>query len=146
MEALAIWIPRSMDDYLRQRIGAGEDPQAARAHVASQQEQFFPAGRPGDGQFIMDVVDGDQVVGTLWLGRPVTGPPDAWFVYNIEIDAEFRSRGYGRATMRCAEAWVRERGGSRLGLNVFGPNVVARALYDSLGYQVQATAMFKDLG
>ena len=37
------------------------------------------------------------------------------------------------------------RGGTRVGLNVFGPNAVARALYDSLGYRVMATAMYKDL-
>lgn len=49
------------------------------------------------------------------------------------------------AAMRLAEEQVLARGGDRLGLNVFGPNTVARSLYDSLGYRVTATNMSKDL-
>jgi len=41
--------------------------------------------------------------------------------------------------------WTRERGGTRVALNVFGPNLTARSLYDSLGYEVLATSMFKDV-
>ena len=47
--------------------------------------------------------------------------------------------------MEAAEEWTRERGGTRVALNVFGPNLVARSLYDSLGYEVLATSMFKDI-
>jgi predicted GNAT family acetyltransferase len=31
-------------------------------------------------------------------------------------------------------------------LNVFGPNTVARHLYESVGYQTRAVQMFKPLG
>ena len=48
--------------------------------------------------------------------------------------------------MEAAEAFVRDRGATRLSLNVFGYNTVARRLYESLDYQVLAVGMYKDLG
>jgi len=67
------------------------------------------------------------------------------FVYDISIDPRFQGRGYGRATMTLAEGEARARGISRLELNVFGGNDVARGLYRSLGYVETAVQMAKDL-
>lgn len=139
-------IPRIMDGYVEERIGADEDPEGARANSAEQRAILFPDDQPADGQHLMHVLDGDNVVGLLWMGRPLSGPASTWYVFFVEVNPDQRGRGYGRATMEAAEAWTRERGATRVGLNVFGPNVVARALYDTLGYRVLATAMYKDLG
>lgn len=138
-------IPRIMDGYVEERIGAGEDPEGARANSAEQRAILFPDDRPADGQHLMHVLDGDDVVGLLWMGRPLSGVASTWYVFFVEVNPDQRGRGYGRAAMEAAEAWTRERGGTRVGLNVFGPNVVARSLYDTLGYQVMATSMYKDL-
>jgi hypothetical protein len=46
--------------------------------------------------------------------------------------------------MQAAEQYVTSHGGKRLGLNVFGPNTVARSLYESMDYQVLAVGMYKD--
>jgi hypothetical protein len=48
--------------------------------------------------------------------------------------------------MLLAEDEARKRGRSRLELNVFGGNEVARKLYRSLGYVEAAVHMGKDLG
>jgi len=64
----------------------------------------------------------------------------------VAIEEEFRGRGLGRATMLAAESYVATNGGRRLALNVFGYNTVARALYDSLDYEVVAIAMRKEFG
>lgn len=47
--------------------------------------------------------------------------------------------------MLAAEAYVRDHGVERLGLNVFGGNAAAIALYDDLGYAVDAQQMSKQL-
>jgi ribosomal protein S18 acetylase RimI-like enzyme len=47
--------------------------------------------------------------------------------------------------MRAAEDYVKSQGGTRLALNVFGPNTVARRLYESLGYKTMAIGMRKNL-
>jgi ribosomal protein S18 acetylase RimI-like enzyme len=138
-------VPRLTDGYVDERVVAGEDPESARATATEQNATLFPGGQAAEGQYLMHVLDGDQEVGLLWMGRPLSGPETTWFVYYVEVNPDRRGRGYGRAAMELAEAWTRDRGGTRVGLNVFGHNVVARSLYDALGYQVMATVMFKDL-
>lgn len=132
-------------EYTTQRIAAGDDPDQARAEADAQRAQLFPDGSPVDGQHVMRVVADGEAVGTVWMGRPLRDASATWFVFYVEIDEAHRGRGLGRAAMEAAEAWSQARGGARISLNVFGPNVVARRLYDSLGYQVMATVMYKDL-
>ncbi|HEY8080748.1 MAG TPA: GNAT family N-acetyltransferase [Acidimicrobiales bacterium] len=144
-EELVTWIPETFAGYIEERIGAGESRASAETNGKAQQEQLFPGGLPAEGQHAMNVLDGDEVVGTLWMGKPFGNLESTWFVFYVEIDEAHRGRGLGRAAMQAAEDWTKEHDGTRVALNVFGPNVVARSLYDSLGYQVMATAMFKDL-
>jgi GNAT superfamily N-acetyltransferase len=144
-DELAQWLPDMWEHYVSERIKAGEDAQTARTGSEAQKQQLFPDGAPAEGQFVMNVCADEDVVGTLWMGQPFSGAGDTWFVFDVEIAKEHRGRGYGRAAMEAAEEWTRARGGTRVALNVFGPNLTARSLYDSLGYEVLATSMFKDL-
>lgn len=80
----------------------------------------------------------------MWLGAHPERSGDA-FVYDLEISESVRRRGYGRAAMLAAEQVVRSAGMSEIGLNVFGFNGSARALYESVGYRVVATQMTKTL-
>lgn len=144
-QELAAWLPPMMADYLKERIAAGEESEVAAAHVAAQTEQLFPGNAPAEGHHVMNIVDGEIVIGTMWLGRPALEARDTWFVFDVQVNEEARGRGYGRAAMEAAERWTFQHGGTRIALNVFGPNVVARSLYDSLGYRVTTTAMYKDL-
>jgi ribosomal protein S18 acetylase RimI-like enzyme len=142
---LASWMPSKKEEYIAERIKAGESSDVAHRMSDSQFAELFPGGSPAEGQFVMNVVTDDGVVGTLWMGRPFSGDGDTWFIFDIEIAKDSRGRGFGRAAMEAAEEWTRERGGTRVALNVFGPNLTARSLYDSLGYEVLATSMFKDI-
>ncbi len=144
-EELSHWIPAMFAGYVEQRIGAGESRENAWTASAAQQEQLFPGGVPADGQHVMSLVLDGVAVGVLWMGRPLGGSEDTWYVFYVEIDEAHRGQGLGRQAMEAAETWTAEHGGQRIGLNVFGPNTVARSLYDSLGYQVMATSMYKDL-
>ena len=92
-----------------------------------------------------DVLDGEVVVGSLWIGPQSIGTTTAWWVWDIAIDERFRGRGLGRAAMLLAEEAVRENGGTVLGLNVFGFNTAARRLYESLGYDTASLRMQKVL-
>jgi ribosomal protein S18 acetylase RimI-like enzyme len=144
-EELATWLPNMFEHYVAERIKAGENADVAKKMSDAQSAELFPNGTPADGQHVMNVIADEECVGTLWMGRPLSGDGDTWYIFDIEIAKDLRGRGYGRAAMEAAEAWTRERGGTRVALNVFGPNLTARALYDSLGYEVLATAMFKDI-
>ena len=92
----------------------------------------------------MFLVDGERV-GMVWVGPSFGNDERERYLYNVEIDVVRRGRGYGRAAVRAAEAWAQDQGASRLSLNVWGNNHVARSLYDSMGYVVAAPNMFRDL-
>jgi ribosomal protein S18 acetylase RimI-like enzyme len=84
------------------------------------------------------------VVGYLWIAPEAEGS-DAWWVFDIGVDENHRGAGYGRAAMQLAEQAAAKHGAVTIGLNVFGYNAVARALYDSLGYETTAVQMRKPL-
>ncbi len=89
--------------------------------------------------------DDESTVGYLWLRvRPLATEVEA-FVFDVEIVAQERGRGLGRATMLAAEAAARSRDATVMRLNVFAHNAAARALYDSLGYAVEGAVLTKRL-
>lgn len=94
--------------------------------------------------FFVILDDSERKVGWLWVG---TSPqdPDAGFVFDIIVDANFRGRGYGRAAMRGAEEFFEAQGKLRIGLDVAGGNDAARTLYESMGYRPIMTSMTKSL-
>jgi ribosomal protein S18 acetylase RimI-like enzyme len=144
-QEIAVWLPVSSARYVAERIEAGESPDHADRVVASQRRAMFRDGVPNVGQFLFNVREGDRTVGGAWIGVAPTGEPGAYYLYEIEIHELQRGRGLGRATMVALNEWARAQGATKISLNVFGPNLRARALYDSLGYEVVATSMSLEL-
>jgi len=106
---------------------------------------LLPDGLASANAWLFDVLgDRDETIGVLWLGVR-RDREDVAYVYDIHIDEPWRGQGYGRATMLAAEEFARTLGKSEIGLNVFGNNLAARKLYESLGYGVMATQMAKPL-
>lgn len=139
------WRRRSVDSYAANIMAAtGRSPESAGALAQSQFDELLPQGRatPTTWLFVIDQ-DGRQV-GTLWLG-PHPHRQGFGYVYDIEIDESARGQGLGRAAMLAAEDVLRGAGISEVGLNVFGFNAGAEALYRSLGYRVVSTQMTKPL-
>jgi ribosomal protein S18 acetylase RimI-like enzyme len=67
------------------------------------------------------------------------------YVFDVEILPEARGRGLGRATMLAAEEAARDQRADVVRLNVFGHNVPAIRLYESLGYSAASISMAKPL-
>jgi GNAT superfamily N-acetyltransferase len=139
---LRAWLANMWDEYRKDLLDAGNSPEDADSNIERNRSQLLVGDELANGQFVFDVLRDDVRVGTLWLG--VKSGSD-WWIYDIVVNEEFRGTGLGRPTLRAAEEYVRTHGGTRLGLNVFGPNKVARHLYDATGYEVVSTQMLKDL-
>jgi GNAT superfamily N-acetyltransferase len=142
---ISAFADREQEHYIAERVASGEAPEHARAQAEQQWEQYFPAGRAREGHRHYRVLDGDDAVGQLWLGPPPDGKPGAEWIYYVEVDEAMRGRGYGRSAMLLAEQDARDHGAVEMGLNVFGPNAVARRLYESVGYEATAINMVKQL-
>jgi len=167
-DRLGPWIARSQAEYEKSRLASGEPAEIAAEAARASFERNFPGGRPAPGHLVHDVVvtaagagadgdggadsdgdrageDGGTVVGVLWIG-PFAEGSDAWWVWDVEIDEQHRGAGHGRAAMQLAEEEAAGHGAATLGLNVFGYNTAARALYESLGYETTAVQMRKPVG
>jgi ribosomal protein S18 acetylase RimI-like enzyme len=124
----------------------GYTAEFARQKSEADHAAILPSGleTPGNAIFVLEA-DGERV-GVLWVAEREMGGRQVLYIYDVEVDERYRGRGYGRAAMLLAEDEARKRGLSRLELNVFGGNEVARKLYRSLGYLEAAVHMGKDLG
>jgi ribosomal protein S18 acetylase RimI-like enzyme len=64
------------------------------------------------------------------------------WVYYVTVDPDHRFKGYGRAIMDAAEAWLRAKGIEKMQLMVRGDNAQVHAFYASLGYFEQERVVF----
>lgn len=142
---LKAWLSATWGDYRNQLLGAGFTSEEASLNIEQNEKALFVNGAPNDDQRIFDVMDDETKVGSLWLASREERNAGGWYVYDIVIDEEFRGKGFGRSAMQAAEDYVKSQGGTRLALNVFGPNAVARGLYESLNYKTMTIGMRKDL-
>jgi len=129
--------------YGAERAQAEDIPlETGQAEGNEQIAQLLPQGLATPDHYFWRVLAEDgTAVGSLWVNHK----PDQRraFIFDIEIDAAQRGKGYGKATMRALEETLRPMGVTHIGLSVFGFNTTARALYDKLGYNVAATYMLK---
>jgi ribosomal protein S18 acetylase RimI-like enzyme len=91
--------------------------------------------------------DGEPYAGHLWLREEVdalTGATHLW-VLTVAIVAKYRSRGWGRLLMERAVEEARARKLGSVGLSVGAENVVARKLYEEMGFEATRLSMFKRL-
>lgn len=145
-EQIRAWLRSSLEDYVGDRIRSGEAPDLARKTAEESFRDMFPGSRPQPGHVVRMAVDEvGMPVGTIWIGPQRDAPKSEWWVWDVVVDERLRGLGYGRQIMVLAEDEVRLRGGTRLGLHVFGFNTAARRLYESLGYEPTSIRMSKDL-
>lgn len=133
-----LW-PRYRDEL----ILAGSSGSEADANIERNRQGLMPGGVVAPGQFMFRVMQNENQVGNLWLSKK--DDAGSWFIYDIEILEAYRGRGFGRAAMQLAEDYAHSRGATNLGLSVFGFNTIARSMYESLGYNIVAMQMTKNL-
>jgi ribosomal protein S18 acetylase RimI-like enzyme len=142
------YVTRGRASYARDMIDQGGIPeQAARAKAERDWQNLLPEGLSSPGQYLFaleDTASGERV-GDLWLAERDSDFGKGAFIYSIEVFEAFRGRGFGRQAMLLLEDEVRAQGLSRVALNVFGGNDVARSLYRSVGYSETAVFMSKEL-
>jgi ribosomal protein S18 acetylase RimI-like enzyme len=105
--------------------------------------RLLPSGAETPGQLFLQIVteDSGERVGWIWLAIEPRGA----FVYDLEVFEVHRRRGYAEAAMRSMEKVARERGATKILLQVFGDNTGARRLYAKLGYSEVGVMMSKPL-
>jgi ribosomal protein S18 acetylase RimI-like enzyme len=131
------------EDYAQERArNLGTSVEHEREVAATQRQALQAHGMNTPGHYYWRVVDdAGAAVGSLWVY--VEPGTDRAFIYEIVIAPEQRGRGLGTTTLDLLDAWARAAGVKSIGLNVFGDNAAAQALYRKQGYQVDAILMRK---
>ncbi|HTX25861.1 MAG TPA: GNAT family N-acetyltransferase [Streptosporangiaceae bacterium] len=138
---------RLVPEYAAEHVRAGHwTADQAETLAARQVDDLLPEGPASPGMLMLmaSTADGEPV-GLVWVALDRPRPGEAW-IYDIEVSAGQRGKGYGRALLQAAEREAAKHGSTAVGLNVFGTNAVARRLYESSGYQITAMNMRKELG
>jgi ribosomal protein S18 acetylase RimI-like enzyme len=107
--------------------------------------RFLPDGLDTVGHYLLTAEnEAGEAVGNTWIGPDPSNADAAW-VYDLNVFAPFRRRGYGSAILAAAEALVADEGRSALGLSVDGDNEAAIALYRRSGFDVTSMSMRKKI-
>lgn len=142
------YLRRSISGYAASHVAAGDwAAEEAEERAAADTAKLLPAGRETEDMLFYMAEAGDgEVVGWVWLclKSPRGDRGFAW-IYDIEVVADHRGKGYGRALLAAAEAELRVRDVPAVGLNVFGPNKVAQRLYATSGYELMSQQLRKEL-
>jgi ribosomal protein S18 acetylase RimI-like enzyme len=142
------WYRGAIRSYAEEKIRVGTWAEAdAMARSERTYQELLPDGITTARHHLRSVItDAGDDVGVLWFAAMDELAGKVAFIYDIEIWAAFRGRGYGRDAMLALEPLARSLGFDSIALHVFGDNEVARSLYRSTGYRETDVTMRKDLG
>lgn len=150
-EDLAAHLQTAIPEYAREHVEAGNwAPEEALERSKKDFDSLLPQGAATPDQYVFTIlatVNGaERKVGMLWFAIDPKRPRRFAWVYDFVVQPEYRRHDYGRAAFLAMEDEVRALGADRIELHVFGHNRGARALYESLGYQVTNVMMAKQVG
>jgi GNAT superfamily N-acetyltransferase len=123
----------------------GATRQAAEVKAERDYQMTLPQGLDTPGHWFFVAEDDGRRVGTVWFAERVMDGRMVAYLYEIEVEEAERGKGFGRAAMEAFEREASRRGLTRMELNVFGGNEVARSLYRSLGWQEASVHMTKQV-
>lgn len=142
------FIKISCEDQVRNRVGAGLlEPGQAGDKIAVQLAKMLPQGieTPGHFFYAVESTATGEPVGDLWFWIMKRGGREIGFIMDVQIRPEHRRHGFGTAALRAVERLAQEKGLDEIGLEVYGHNSPARALYRKLGYQEIGVSMSRKL-
>jgi len=146
-EEFEAWLPGTIAGYAAQHVRTGRwSEEEALERSREEHERLLPRGLATPDHKLWNIVPagGGEPVGMLWVAV-VQKPTPSAFIYNIEIYAQFRRRGYAEQAMLELESEVGRLGLESIRLHVFGHNTAARRLYEKLGYVPTNIQMLKRL-
>lgn len=132
--------------YAHDKVDAGNWPEAGSLERSAREiAAMLPNGvdTPAHDLFT-GVVDGREI-GTVWLCTDPDPSAAETFIYDIEVDASERGRGFGRGLLEAVEGWCADHSIATLRLHVFGGNDAAIGLYESSGFETTNISMAKQI-
>ena len=97
---------------------------------------LLPNGLKSENQYLHIIInDENENIGIMWFSTESNHGDNEAFLYDIEINKEYRGKGYGRESMKLLESKIKEFKLGSICLHVFLRNEIACTLYNKIGYQ-----------
>ena len=97
---------------------------------------LLPNGLKSENQYLNTIInDENENIGIMWFSTESNYGKNEAFLYDIEINKEYRGKGYGRESMKLLESKIKEFNLDSICLHVFLRNEIACTLYNKIGYQ-----------
>jgi ribosomal protein S18 acetylase RimI-like enzyme len=144
----ATWVEETVPAYAKDKVASGAWAEAeALEKSRAELHSLLPDGKETKDNYLYSVLaeDGERV-GMLWFAVKERAGSRIAYVYNIEIDSEYRRKGHAQRALQALEAEVQSLGLAGIALHVFGHNTSAQALYAKLGYLPTNINMYKAVG
>lgn len=145
-EEYQAYLERAIREYAADKVLAGNwKEEEALERSREEYLRFLPQGIHTPGHFVNKLLnDEGETAGYLWYGR-LNNHPQTAFIFDIEIYAPYRRRGYAQQALTELETLARAQKFEQIELHVFGHNSAARALYLKSGYIETNINMRKNL-
>jgi ribosomal protein S18 acetylase RimI-like enzyme len=142
-EEFSIFMEKSIISYANEKTRSGNWTEGEALDKAEEDYQrLLPQGEKTKNNYLFSLYDGNACIGSFWIA---VRPNHTGYIYNIEIEEEFRGRGFGKSAMKEIEIKAKELGLNKIELHVFGHNTTARKLYEKIGYEVTNVIMAKSI-
>lgn len=137
------YVDISIKEYAIEKVASGNWSQEESLTKAKEDyAHLLPDGEKSKNNYLYNILHDNQAVGTIWLAQKANGEG---FIYDISITETNRGSGYGKEAMKEIEVLAKGLGMTKIGLHVFGHNLVARGLYEKLGYETTNLVMVKEI-
>ncbi len=137
------FLERTIPEYAADHVRAGNWTESESLERSRKEfEDLLPQGLNTEDNFLYSLVDGDEAVGMIWM-KIKRQPSISGFIYDVFVEERFRGKGYGKSLLLLLEEKARDMELKSLELHVFGSNIVARKLYETIGYETTNVMMKK---
>ncbi|MBJ7555483.1 GNAT family N-acetyltransferase [Marinomonas spartinae] len=144
----APYIEELIVQYAKENVEAGRWQRSGSLSRARRDiERLLPCGIDTENHhfFEMKVPEVNETVGMVWLSLENSATTSTVFIYDLEVKAEHRRKGYAKLALREIEDFAATHNIVNIGLHVFSNNAAAQKLYNEMGYETVSINMVKKI-
>jgi len=140
------YLETAVQEYAQAHVKAGDcEPEDALRLAQADYDGLLPDGISTRGHHLFSIVRGDAPIGMAWFQFRERDGRKSIYLFDFQIDAAERGKGYGTQALQRIEELARSMGAERMSLNVMGWNDGARRLYERVGFAIAGIGMTKKL-
>jgi len=141
------FLENSIKNYADEKVKAGNWKQEEALDKAKDDfNKLLPNGMETEENILYSIKSEDENAGWLWLGRKKENDGNlSMFIFDLMLFEQYRGKGFGKEVMNLIDKEALKYNCIKVGLHVFGHNIVARKLYQNTGYIEKNVFMEKKL-